>query len=400
MNTVFPKEKLKSFSDKLYMRRNSLRIFENRLRVNIICAIVFLIITLIIPFLLGDFLSNAAFFYPVALIGWTVYTVTTLKGITMNLNKIISEASDGELKYRAYRKLKKSGALKEFEVQESTVSAQDTESEGVEPVEDTEEQKVARAKVKKAAITNIWLEIGKKLPLFLALILILIPLINVNLIIADYNTGIIDFVVATGDAEELEKSVNAELMEDFFKLPDGGYKHFFSSWGKDPMSYVPDGAVDSFNDVVALVWGFFSNTFLPVLSIVVILIFSIIGLFGLPIAIYRLCTARGSINTLPGDAFDILFNDNLRSPKTKAKLGMSLFYLFLKYFLGVLLAFAAYSFLPARLIVYLASDPLITVSPLLTIGLPILVGVSFIFYVIEFWHSVKKALLLSIYESI
>lgn len=104
-------KKLDSFAEKLKESSGVIRVFEQRLFMHAICAVVFLLAALCIPFLFEDFLAYAVFFYPAALIGWVVYTVTTLKKTWKSLNEVVKKATDGEISYFTYLRMRMRGDL-------------------------------------------------------------------------------------------------------------------------------------------------------------------------------------------------------------------------------------------------------------------------------------------------
>ena len=85
-------------------------------------------------------------------------------------------------------------------------------------------------KIKRIAKTNMIIKLIQYVPALIMLILMSLPLINVNLIFAEENISILDLFIATKQSENLKDLIACSISAGFLGVPYDTYENFFMAF--------------------------------------------------------------------------------------------------------------------------------------------------------------------------
>ena len=393
-------QKAKELSEKLYKTKNSIHVFEQKLLSHLIFGPIFLIITILVPFVL-PMLKDAPkamylFFYVPTLPAWGIYMYGNVKSAIKNLNEIVGKATDGELSYLEYRKLKKEGIIKydEFIAAEKSVRE---EAADVVCENRPEKERILKSKM----ITYYTLGMLKRLPILVIVILLCMPLVNVNLLFTKTDVSISELIFAKGEAESIEDALNASLAADCLDVPDENYKSIFSVYSSTPTALLDGGTISGVMDALKMIRFCLEQYLITVISLIVMA-----GMILAVVLCYvanstSLFTLGSTLNNVSDHKINILLSSPEESTgKQKAAEGVALAYLMIVHVITHTIKLLLFAYIPLRFVYNLKDMALVTVSPMLSLGIPVLLVFSLILSAVDALYCAKNADLISKYTSL
>ena len=249
-------------------------------------------------------------------------------------------------------------------------------------------------KIKRVAKTNMIIKLIQYVPAIIMLILMSLPLINVNLIFVEENISIFDLFIATNHSENFKDLVACSISADFLGVPLDNYKNFFISFFYNITQF----AVDNSNaEISMLLLSVLHNIILIFCLFIFVFFFIVRGIFKIIPCILS-ANVENALRLANEETFYRFFcsgysgfcvdveNESKFSDAPKSYLKM-----FIKWLIGMLIVVIAGAYFPYLLLNYLCSLEYVTVSPILTIGFTVSILMIFVGQFIDYFYDIKHA---------
>lgn len=247
-------------------------------------------------------------------------------------------------------------------------------------------------RIKRVAKTNMIIKLIQYVPALIMLILMSLPLIDVNLIFTEENISILDLFIANKQSENLKDLIACSISADFLGLPYDTYENFFKAFFYTSTQVVIE---NSGSEIAIVLLSMFLNFVRQFALIVFVFFFIVRGIFKIIPCILS-ANVENSLRLATDETFNMVFcHGNSRfcvdeengirfsdAPKSYSKL-------FFKWLIGMLIVVGGGAYFPYLLLNYLYSVEYVTVSPILTIGITISVITIFIGQFIDYYYDIK-----------
>lgn len=396
MKSYPTKGRLKELSHKLSESKDSMRPLEQKLLTHLIIAPMLFVLALCLPLLFDDAKKAALILYPIALIGWIAYVWLALKGALGQLNEITAKATGGEMSYLEYRELKGLGLLSTGAFKKSD-SADSTRAADVADVDRAVKEPIVKNRIK----ISLSLKIAKGVILLLAVLLLALPLVRVNLIVSENKISVAKVMLATDNTETFEEAMNTSIAADCLDVPGREYKNLFSVYSTEPKDILDDGEVDGIADTFKVVIFAVEQYFLTVVSLACLIGLIVLVVLYFVKDVYKLVNMDATFSNTTNAKFHQLFDSTAPiGAKEKALTTTALKPMLIKRAAICLLTLLVPAYLPLRYVYALSEMPLVKVSPLLTVGVPLMLLVTVALDVFGAFFGAKNGVVLNRYDSL
>lgn len=249
-------------------------------------------------------------------------------------------------------------------------------------------------KIKRVAKTNMIIKLIQYVPAIIMLILMSLPLINVNLIFVEENISIFDLFIATNETENFKDLVACSISADFLGVPLDNYKNFFISFFYNITQF----AIDNPNAEISMLLLSVLHNFILLFCLFIFIFFFIVrGIFKIIPCILSV-NVENALRLANEETFYKVFcsgyygfcvdveNESKFSDAPKSYLKM-----FIKWLIGMLIVVIAGAYFPYSLLNYLCSLKYVTVNPILTIGFTVSILMIFVGQFIDYFYDIKHA---------
>lgn len=331
---------------------------------------LFLIVSAILDFFWS------ALFVPVfgGVFGIVIYFVS-LHASSKARAELLKRISGGKLTYPMYKALRNT----------ADKQADDTATPAPQHNEN------AIFEIKRIARIRGVLGICKWAPILLALILLALPLVNVDLLLTEFDVCIYDFVLATEENEELEDEIVASIAAGFLGVDEEVYTNFYMGLFTGGWSEAPEDATG-----FAYVLHYLLNalTFMAKLGSVVALVFMGIAAVVSIICAIQKSMVEGALRRMSGYELMQIYQ-GIRVDLCREAGAHRVLKMLVRLLVPMALAWGFFFYMPWKLISYLNSDPLITVHSALFPAFVILLLLHIAFTIVEFLYSFKRGAVLN-----